>query len=100
MQHVLVGTQLEANTIYDAIVEEGASSEVVGKYAIAKSTCGSAKKRPDAKLQLLRGQPGELTFRRGAMAKEFEEAAFSAEAGSLLRPFETQFGWHVMLVNE
>ena len=73
---------------------------MVGKFAAAKSTCGSARKRPDAKLQMLRGQPGELKFRRGSMAPEFEEAAFSAAPGTLLRPFSTQFGWHVMYVNE
>ena len=100
VQHILVDTQLEANEIFDAIEEEGVDEEVVGKYAIAKSACGSSKKRPDAKLQLLRGQPGELKFRRGSMAPEFEDAAFSSAPGTLVRPFRTQFGWHVMLVNE
>jgi parvulin-like peptidyl-prolyl isomerase len=34
------------------------------------------------------------------MARQFEEAAFSAAPGTLVRPFETQFGWHVMYVVE
>lgn len=100
VQHVLVASQMDAYAIYDGIVAEGASPEVVAKYAIEKSTCGSASKRPDAKMQMLRGQPGELRFRRGAMARQFEEAAFSAAPGTLVRPFETQFGWHVMYVVE
>ena len=50
------------------------------------------RRRLEAKLQLLRGQPGELTFRRGAMAAEFEQAAFAATPGSLLPPVHTQFG--------
>ena len=82
------------------IAEGGAPSAVVGRYASERSTCGSAKKRPDAKLQMLRGEPGELKFRRGAMAAEFEQAAFDAAPGTLVRPFRTQFGWHVMLVND
>ena len=100
VQHVLVGSQSDAIEIYESIVEEGASPEIIGKYAKAKSTCGSAKKTPTAKLAMLRGQAGELKFRRGSMAPEFEEAAFSASPGTLVKPFRTQFGWHVMLVNE
>lgn len=100
VQHILVPSQMEANEIYDAILAEGANSAVVGRYAAEKSTCGSAKKRPDAKLQLLRGEPGELKFRRGSMQKPFEEAAFAAPPGTLVRPFATQSGWHVMLVSD
>jgi parvulin-like peptidyl-prolyl isomerase len=100
VQHILVDSQLAAREIFDAIEAEGASPYVVGQYASAKSTCGSAKKRPDAKLQMLRGDPGELRFRRGSMAPEFEEAAFSAAPGTLVRPFKTQFGWHVMYIHE
>ena len=99
VQHILVSRQADALELYDAIREEGATAENFGRYAASKSTCGSAKKRPDAKLQMLRGQPGELKFRRGSMAKEFEEAAFSAAPGTLVPPFQTSFGWHVMLVN-
>ena len=100
VQHVLVSNQADALEIYEAILEEGASSATVGKFAAARSTCGSAKKKPDASLAQLRGAPGELKFRRGVMAKEFESAAFDAAPGTLVRPFRTQFGWHVMYVNE
>ena len=98
VQHVLVGAQSDAWEIYEAIREEGATPEVVGKYAVARSTCGSAKKTPDAKLGMLRGMPGSLTFRRGSMAPAFEKAAFAASSGTLVEPFPTEFGWHVMLV--
>ena len=91
---------MSAFEIYEAIRDEGASSEVVGRFAAARSTCGSAKKRPDAKLAMLRGNPGELRFRRGSMAPEFESAAFAADPGTLLPPVRTQFGWHVLYVNE
>ena len=55
--------------------------------------------RHDARMAQLRGAPGELSFRRGQMAKEFEEAAFTGPVGELQRPFQTQFGWHLMRVN-
>ena len=61
---------------------------------------GSAKKRPDMKMPQLRGAPGELVFRKGQMAPEFEAVAFAAPVGELQPPFKTQFGWHIMLVNK
>ena len=83
-----------------SLLADDASSEAVGRAAQQYSTCGSAKKRPDAKMPQLRGAPGELTFRRGAMAPEFERVAFAAPVGELQPPFQTQFGWHLLLVNK
>jgi parvulin-like peptidyl-prolyl isomerase len=39
-------------------------------------------------------------FSRGRMVAEFEEAAFSTPAGEIGGPVETQFGWHVIFVQE
>ena len=39
-------------------------------------------------------------FTRGRMVQPFEEAAFSAEPGSLSQPIETQFGFHIIRVIE
>ena len=103
VQHILVPTQLDANEIYNALVAGEAacvSSQRFGEVIAARSTCGSAKKKPDAMLAQLRGQPGELRFRRGSMAPEFEKVAFAAPIGKLQRPIKTQFGWHIILVNE
>ncbi|HIG73922.1 MAG TPA: peptidylprolyl isomerase [Bacteroidetes bacterium] len=42
---------------------------------------------------------GELGwFGRGRMVRPFEEAAFSAPAGRVTGPVETQFGWHLIRV--
>ncbi|MEA1934651.1 MAG: peptidylprolyl isomerase [Thermodesulfobacteriota bacterium] len=35
-------------------------------------------------------------FERGAMLKEFEEAAFKTQTNSLSEPFRTRFGWHIL----
>ena len=34
------------------------------------------------------------------MVPEFEEAAFGAEIGKVTSPVKTQFGYHIILVNE
>ncbi len=40
-------------------------------------------------------------FPRGAMVPAFEVAAFALEAGSFTQePVQTQFGWHIILVEE
>jgi len=35
-------------------------------------------------------------FERGAMLKEFEEAAFKTQTDTLSEPFRTRFGWHIL----
>ena len=39
-------------------------------------------------------------FERGQMVKEFDDAAFAAEPGSIVGPVETQFGLHLIKVEE
>ena len=34
------------------------------------------------------------------MAPQFEKTSFEAPLGVLQKPFKTQFGWHVMVVNK
>ena len=37
---------------------------------------------------------------QGVMVKPFEDRMLSTPAGQITAPFETQFGWHVMRVND
>ncbi|MBN2221705.1 MAG: peptidylprolyl isomerase, partial [Vallitaleaceae bacterium] len=39
-------------------------------------------------------------FSKGQMVKEFEEAAFCAEIGDLVGPVKTQFGYHLIRVED
>ncbi|HRP09367.1 MAG TPA: peptidylprolyl isomerase, partial [Gemmatimonadales bacterium] len=44
-------------------------------------------------------QGGDMDwFRRGAMVRPFEEAAFSLPRGTISNPVETVYGWHVIQV--
>ncbi len=39
-------------------------------------------------------------FKKGKMVKEFEEAAFAAPVGTIVGPVKTQYGYHIIKVNE
>lgn len=83
--HILVKTEQEALGIaYD--VKHGKSFEEIAK---TKSLCPSGKKG------------GSLGwFGRGMMVKEFDTACFNAKKGDILGPIKTQFGYHVIRVDD
>lgn len=83
--HILVKTEQEANVaLFD--ITHGKSFEDVAKNV---SLCPS------------RRQGGNLGwFGKGQMVKEFEQAAFSLKKGETSKPVKTQFGWHIIRVND
>ena len=83
--HILVKTEGEACVVLQKL-RQGESFE---KLAQEKSLCPSRKKG------------GSLGwFGRGQMVKEFEVAAFNAKKGQLLGPIKTQFGWHIIKIDD
>lgn len=85
-RHILLKTREEAEAVI-AELEGGADFEALAKE---KSTGPSAP------------QGGDLGFfSKGQMVPPFEEAAFALEPGSYTKtPVETQFGFHVIKVEE
>ena len=83
--HILVKTDGEAYVILQKL-KAGESFEELAKQ---RSICPSGKKG------------GSLGwFGRGMMIKEFENAAFAAKKGQLIGPVKTQFGWHLIRIDD
>ncbi len=83
--HILVETAEQAQ----AIVAEIAAGADFAEVAKAKSTGPSG---PNG---------GELGwFGAGQMVKPFEDAVLALEVGAVSEPVQTQFGWHVIKLNE
>ena len=84
--HILVSDEASAVEI-KAMIENGEVSfaEAATRYSIDTGTAASG------------GALGE--FRRGEMVPEFEDASFDATPGVLVGPVESQFGYHLILLN-
>ncbi len=85
-RHILVETETEANTILADIKKGGDFA------AIAKEK----SKDPGAK-----AEGGDLGyFTADQMVPEFSTAAFKLEKGQLSEPIKTQFGWHIIKLED
>ena len=85
-KHILVEQEEQCKDIL-AQIESGAKT--FEDAAQEFSTCPSKAKGGDL---------GE--FGRGQMVKEFEDAAFTAEIGHVVGPVKTQFGYHLIKVEQ
>lgn len=84
-RHILVDTEEEAK----AIVEQLNGGADFAELAKEKSTGPSAPSGGDLRY-----------FVRGAMVPAFDEAVFALEVGQISAPVQTQFGWHVIKLEE
>jgi peptidyl-prolyl cis-trans isomerase C len=83
-RHILVATEAEAKEIQERL-KKGEDFATVAK---------EKSKDPSA-------EGGDLGFfGRGQMLKPFEDAAFSLREGEISNPVQTQFGWHIIKVEE
>jgi peptidyl-prolyl cis-trans isomerase C len=83
--HILVGSEKEAKDLLARINAGEKFPELARKW----SKCPSGKKG------------GELGwFGKGQMVTEFEKAAFEGEKGMVVGPVKTQFGWHLIRIND
>lgn len=85
-RHILVATEDEAK----AIKTELDGGKDFAELAKEKSTDPSAQQNG-----------GDLGFfGKGMMVKPFEDAAFAMEAGAVSDPIKSDFGWHVIKLEE
>jgi len=81
--HILVKTEDEANRLMKRINEGEDFADVAKRF----SKCPSGK------------NGGDLGwFGKGQMVPEFEKVAFENDAGKMVGPIKTQFGFHVIKI--
>ncbi len=84
--HILVETKEVADEVVTKINQGGDFAELAKEYSIDTSNSGNG---------------GDLGyFARGRMVPEFEAAAFSAEVGEISDPVESEFGFHIIKVED
>ena len=83
--HILLNDQKKANEVLQMIRGGERFADMAKKY----SKCPSKKKGGDLGW-----------FKKGEMVKEFEKAAFGGEKGSVVGPVRTEFGWHLIRIND
>ncbi len=85
-RHILVDSLEKAQEIRNSILAGDITFE---EAARTHSTCPSKE------------EGGDLGyFEHGQMVKEFDEAAFAAALGEVTEPVQTQFGWHLIKVED
>lgn len=85
-KHILVDSEEMCQSILEEIQAGSKSFEDAAKEY---STCPSGQRGGDL------GQ-----FGKGQMVKEFEDASFEGEIGVIQGPVKTQFGYHLVLVED
>jgi parvulin-like peptidyl-prolyl isomerase len=91
LQHILVGSEVEANDVYDKVTAPGATERTFSDLAREVSTdTGSAQNG---------GAYGTAPL--SDYTPEFARAAAALDPGEISRPVQTEFGWHVIrLIDE
>lgn len=84
-RHILVETEEQANDIRAEIEGGRDFADAAAEYG----TDGTASNGGDLGF-----------FSTGMMVPEFEEAAFALEEGELSQPVQSQFGWHLIQLEE
>ncbi len=85
-RHILVKTKKAAMAVIEALEKGGKFAELARQKSIGPSKAGG----------------GDLGwFARGQMVKPFADAAFALKKGTFTAtPVQTQFGWHVILLED
>jgi peptidyl-prolyl cis-trans isomerase C len=85
-RHILVATEEKAKELAEAIGKGGDFAQ------LAKDNSSDPGSKDNG------GMLGY--FGKGQMVPEFEKAAFELKAGELSKPVKSQFGWHIIKVDD
>ncbi len=85
-KHILVSSKALSDSIYDMLKNGASFDELAQKYSMDKSNKDKG------------GDLGDFTTMQ--MVKEFEDAAYALSPGEFSKPFETKYGWHIVLLVE
>jgi peptidyl-prolyl cis-trans isomerase C len=85
-RHILVESKEKARELFEKVAYGTDFAELAKQFS----------KDPGSK-----DQGGDLGyFSKGQMVPQFEETAFKLQKGEVSQPFETQFGWHILKVDD
>lgn len=91
-RHILVNTEKKSDA-------EAQAKIAAAKARLAKGEAFAAVAREVSDEPAAKTSGGDLGyFGRGQMVKEFEDAAFNGQIGTLIGPVKTQFGYHLIEV--
>lgn len=86
-RHILVRDEAKAKSLYDQVKAKPAKFSELAKANSEDKGSGA--------------NGGDLGFfTRGRMVPEFETAAFALKVGEISQPVKTQFGFHIIIVDE
>jgi peptidyl-prolyl cis-trans isomerase C len=85
-RHILVDTEEKAKEIYEKIAHGADFAQMAKEYSNDPGT---------------KDEGGSLGyFSRGQMVPQFEEAAFKLTGNDVSQPVQTQFGWHLIQIED
>ncbi|MCD6181983.1 MAG: peptidylprolyl isomerase [Candidatus Cloacimonetes bacterium] len=88
-----------ANTSHILVDDEGQCNDIYAKLVSGELQFADAAKEFSKCPSSAKG--GELgMYARGQMVPEYDDVSFTLDAGEISKPVKTQFGWHIIRLNE
>lgn len=90
-RHIVVGTEAEANKILEELKAGKDFAELAKKHSLDPAAAAGGR---------LKGMDGGDWISRGTFERSFEHALFKIPKGEVGGPIKTQFGWHILKVED